>query len=223
MSKLNLPLVKGEDDLSRTFRMVFTVGIIIVGLFVLVNYYAAYHSNCDFIPRVETFADAINTPVDLLPLKYHNNLVMAKSVVLYNLNQKVIPVEQIILIDENRKTYYITRHNAIISHMNKEGSSITFTLPAIMPLAELIIDVGEGYNAQNNIITSQIEVRDANDIVIWHNIKPLSGNVRYNYLNVKKKEILAKPRNNTNKDNGEYNEIQEHDLDNTLQLNTYKS
>ena len=221
MSTLNLPLVRGEDEMYRTYRMLFTVGIIIVGMFLIVSKYAEYQNNCDFIPRLETFANEIDTPVNILPLKYHKSDIMAKSITLYNLNQKIIPVEQIILIGENRAAHYIPRALAHITNINKYGTSITFDLPAPVALMELVIDVGDSYNIQNTLITSQVEIRDIDNKIIWRNDKPLMGGVRYNYLQMRDSELADPTPNLFKKGMGSYNELNEYDLGDTLQKNTW--
>jgi hypothetical protein len=221
MTELNLPLVKEENELHKTFRMLFTVGIIIIGMFFLVSKYAEYQNGCDFAHQLETLADEINTPASILPLKYYNKTFMAKSITIYNLSHKMIPVEQIAIIGEDRVMRYMPLSAAVLTGVGKEGINITFELPSPIALRELIIDVGEIHNIQNTIITSQVEIRDADGSVIWRNENPLKGGVRYNYLKLHGTEVEGPAPHISHKGMGPYNEIDEYDLGDTLQKNTW--
>ena len=99
MTTLNIQLVKSEDEFSKNSRMILIIGIIIISTLIFMNEYSKYKTEL-FIPK-----NIINNPVkmpymksDYINVGLINSNIMAKTVILYNINKNNIPVKNIILV-----------------------------------------------------------------------------------------------------------------------------
>jgi hypothetical protein len=191
MTTLNLPLVKSEDSFSKNGKMVLVVGIIVIVMLVLMNSHAQYQTDL-YIPQYKK-----KNPVNMAPMEFdcinaeqHNDPVMAKSIILYNLNKMSIPINKIVIIGTDTQMEYFPIHRAVVSHPNKKGVRIRFELPKETQIKEIIIDVNAMYDDSRNITTTQVEVRDSDNTVVWSNCKPLQYDYRYVYLRIVKPKFI---------------------------------
>lgn len=224
MTTLNLPIVKGEDAFSKNGRMIFIIGIIVVGMLMIINIQST-HQNDLYIPQYVK-----KNPVrmecmqsDHMKTELSNAPVMAKTIVLYNLNKMTIPVNQIIIIGTDNVISYITRNNAIVTHTNRGGSSVQFNLPKETRIKEVIVDVDMVSKSRANITTTQVDVRDKDDTVVWTNCEPLYNGKRYISLRIVKPLIIYPTMSQKlcTGLSGEQPCTQENTLNNTLQENTW--
>jgi hypothetical protein len=224
MTTLNIPVVKSEMTYSKNCRMVIVVGIIVIGLMILLNTHSNYKNDVYIPPYVRM--NPVNMECmssDFIQIKHENVPVKTKTIVLYNLNKRVIPVRQIMVIGTNTKIIYIPRADAKITHPNKIGTNMRFELPYEINVKQVIIDVEQFCNSKPNITTTQVELLDNNNSVVWNNIKPLNVSDRYIYLYIVKPSIIypTKAQKLCTGLPGSYRCIQENVLNAALQENTW--
>lgn len=224
MNTLNIPLVKSEDDYSKNCKMIFIVGIIVFGIMLLLKSHS-YYKNDIYIPpyikknpvHMECMkSDCIQTNLENVPVK-------AKTIILYNLNKRTIPVRQIMVIATNTRMSYITKDDAKITHPNKVGTVMQFELPQEIAVKQIIIDVDQFCNSKPNITTTQVKILDKDNSVVWTNCEPLHIGDRYIYLHIVKPTIIypTKAQKLCTGLPGSYQCIQENVLNDALQENTW--
>ncbi len=166
--------------------------------------------------RMESFkADRINKNIA-------NVSIPIKSIVLYNLNKKIIPVIQIIYIADNDKINYIPVQYAKISHTDK-GINMQFDLPRETKLKQIVIDIDEFSIWRPNITTTQVEARNKDNVVVWNNSEPLYSDQKYVNLYIVKYNIIypAKSQKLCTVLSGGNDRNQENILNSTLQQNSW--
>jgi hypothetical protein len=224
MTTLNVPRVVSEGSLSKNCKMMFVVSVIIVGVILLMDIQSRYQDEL-YIPQYVKdnpvqmeymTSDCINTNRENVP-------VMAKTIVLYNLNKMVIPVSQIIVIAEDTRIFYVSRSDSKITHPNKVGTTMRFELPNETKIKQVIIDINKFYNSRPNITTTQIEIMDKSNVVVWTNCDPLRVDNRYIYLYMVKPNIIypIKSQKLVTGMSSSYTDIHENTLNNVLLKNTW--
>jgi len=224
MTTLNVPRVVSEGSLSKNCKMVFVVGVVIIGLILLMNSQSRYQNEL-YVPQyVKDHPVQMECMTsDCMKTKRDNVSVMAKTIVLYNLNKLVIPVSQIIVIATDTRIFYVPRSDAKITHPNKVGTTMRFELPQETNIKQVIIDVEQFCNSRPNITTTQIEIRDKGNAVVWTNCDPLYADKRYIYLYIVKPKIIypLKSQKLCTGLPGSYTCIQENTLNNVLRENNW--
>ena len=171
---INVPIVKDELSFSKNIRLISFTVITIISILILMNHIFEVHASI-YIPtpiRMESFeSDCINKNIA-------NVSIPIKSIVLYNLNKKIIPIIQIIYIADNDKINYIPVQYAKISHTDK-GINMQFDLPAETKLKQIVIDIDEFSIWRPNITTTQVEARNSDNVVVWNNCEPLYSDQKY--------------------------------------------
>ena len=182
---INVPIVKDEIPFSKNLRMISFTVITIISILILMNHIFESHLNI-YIPTpicMESFeSDCINKNIA-------NVAIPIKSIVLYNLNKKIIPVIQIIYITDNDIINYIPVQYSIISH-TVNGINMQFDLPKETKLKQIVIDIDEFSIWSPNITTTQVEARNNDNVVVWNNCEPLYSDQRYINLYIVKYNII---------------------------------
>lgn len=169
MSVLNgIPLVKREDDVSKTCKMVFITGGIIVAIICFLYYqnvgiYTPSISN-RMLPMISFTPDDNTKPI------------LGKFIQLINLNKKIIPIYKIVVIDEDRNIFPLYTKNAKYTDIHVKGSMLQFELSKPVYISQLIIDLELNDKRKENIITTQVRIRDSEYDTVWTNDKPLYVN-----------------------------------------------
>ena len=186
MTTLYVPVVKDETAITKNFRMISFISITIIITLIIMNHVIEYNVNIcipPMPPTMESFkSDCINQNSKNIP-------VLAKYIVLKNLNKQKIPVMQILYITDDNIIKYIPIHNAKQKYINK-GVSIQFELTKETKIKQIIIDIDEFSKWRPNINTTRVELRDINNFKVWSNCKPLYSDKKYIDLHIVKQNII---------------------------------
>lgn len=178
MSQINLPIVEGELETTKNNRMIMVTGVIVIIVLVIFINHANNDlyipDNCNNSSCQPLFSDCI--------YKNHNEIVNGRYVTIYNLRKKQIPVNKIIVIADNMIP--VEPSEKVV---NPNGVFYTFDLGKSMPISQLIIDVNLNGN-ESIMSTTQVDIRDENNKVLWYNCEPLLTGDRYIYI------YLSKPK-----------------------------
>jgi hypothetical protein len=186
MTTLYVPVVKDETAITKNFRMISFISITIIITLIIMNHVLEYHVNIcipPMPPTMESFkSDCINQNSKNIP-------ILAKYIVLKNLNKKKIPVMQILYITDANIIKYIPIQNAKQKYINK-GVNIQFELPKETKIKQIIIDIDEFSKWLPNINTTRVELRDINNFKVWSNCKPLYSDKKYIDLHIVNQNII---------------------------------
>jgi hypothetical protein len=180
MTTLNVPIVENENYISKNCRMLFVVGGLVLGIIILMNiqtqrqhemYSPGYNRHTQ--QQLENMSSG---NMDTIP---SGEPVAAKTITLYNLNKKIIPVDAIAVIGTDTRMWHIHRTDAKTNILNGMGSSMRFELPSEIYIKHIVIDVDQFSKSRKNITTTQIDVRNTKDDVVWSNYKQLHSGKRY--------------------------------------------
>lgn len=176
MFKINVPEFRNEPEMKKNTRMFLFLFSTIIIAFILSAY--IFRDTPIFIPPELNMEPATSNKI----VNGFNSTAPAKYIVLYNRNKKDIPVLKVAYIDENNALNYTTKKISNASN----GITIIFELPEETNIKQIIIDKDYYSKYLHNITTTQVELRDSNNKVTWHNTDILSANSRYNYLHIVK-------------------------------------
>ena len=182
MSKYSgIPVVQRENDISKTFKMVIVTGCIIV----IIVCFLYYQDTDIYIPHIDNTFKAIKShkPYDI------TKPVIGKFIQLININKKILPVDKIVVVDNNNSIFPLLTKNAKYTDINKKGSMIQYELSEPIHINQLIIDLNMFDARRGNITTTQVRIRDAEYDIVWSNNDPLSVE-RYNDVYMEKKNII---------------------------------
>ena len=217
---INVPIVKCEIAFLKNLRMISFTVITIIIILIIMNHIFEAHTSI-YIPtpiNMESFeSDCINKNIA-------NVAIPIKSIILYNLNKKIIPVFQIIYITDNDSIHYIPVEYAKISNTYK-GINMQFNLPKETKLKQIIIDIDEFSIWKPNITTTQVEARNNDNVVVWNNCEPLYSDQRYINLYIVKYNIIYPAKSQklcTGLSSGN-DSNQENILNSTLHINSWDS
>jgi hypothetical protein len=181
---LKVPHVIREIPFTKNCKMLYIIGIIVIGFLLIFTYYnnnqlSSFQPDSKPAEQVKLRSDSI---VDM----NYPTTIKASHIILSNLNKFNIPVKRVSIIDNNKKLIYLNPSK--ISY--NKGIMIHFSLPSDIQISQIIIDNNILSKYTNNITTTQITVRDAADKIVWTNNKPLPGGIRYIYLPITTQKII---------------------------------
>jgi hypothetical protein len=174
---LNIPIIKTESKNSIECKMVNT--IICSTIIVLILYYMCLQNNKLNLQRSSIYTEYMT---DVTPAT--NEPVIGKYIQITNINKKYIPINKIIIIDINRKVIPIFNKSANTMKLGKNGITILYTLPKLINISQIIIDIDLSDKRSENIVTTQVRVRDNDYDTLWTNKKQLKLS-RYIELTIK--------------------------------------
>ena len=207
----NLPVVNTESEFSKSNRMVMVIAIIIL----LVYYASSQKKKLTLI----TYNESIEHMSDSLDIAmFDEKPIIGKYIQVINNNKKILPIHKIIIIDINKKVIPIFTKNAKIVKIGK-GVLIEYTLLKPTNISQIIIDVDLFDARAENIVNSQVKVRDSQNEVIWTNNDRLFLS-RYIELNIKDSKYIY-PTKQAVLNNGDTKNEQESRLSGMLLENTW--
>jgi hypothetical protein len=174
MSKISLPNVEVEKDLSKTSKLILVNVIIIIGV-MLIAYYYNTNNYITFIPP--TIHNIQSTDY-----KSPNKIISGNIVRLISQNET--PITKIVIIDDNRKVIPIFTDIKMIKKLPDCRISIDYHLKNTININEIIIDIDMLNNNSKNIIYTNVEIIN-NGKISWIYNNDLSYK-RYNYIHIYK-------------------------------------
>ena len=228
-TEIPIPLVVSEDAEIMEGRMFLVITIIIIVMLLWVN-----HMNCSHIPdaigdQTVISRDIPNSIEHLYlqsknesftsVLEYENSPVDAKTILMTNLNKRKIPVNKIVVID-NQGRLHVIKQSANIPY-GDDGVQMVFILPEQMKVQKIIIDVNQFCVYRANISTTQVDVINQDKKITWSHGKNLPINHRYVYLDIVKPVLVYPDKQDIlcKKENDEPIHSQENKLNSILQMN----
>lgn len=156
-----IPLVKRENDVSKSCKMIFITGGIII-LIVCLIYFSdteIYQPRpCNTIEHMKSYIPDDKTKP-----------VLGKFIQFININKKILPINQIIIIDKDRNMIPISIGKSKVSPINTNGSILEFELPRSTYITQFIIDLNINDKRCDNILTTQVRIRDSEYDTVWTN------------------------------------------------------
>ena len=168
MSRLDgIPLVQREGDVSKSCKMIFVTGVIIVAL-LCVMFYKKHDTVyiCGNSDYVEPMSDI--RPNDQI------SPIFGKFIQLINLNKSMIPVDKIVIIDVNRNMIPLFTKNAKHIKIGQNGSMWQYELDKPVYISQVIIDLNMFDKRKENIVNTQLKIRDVAYEIIWSSYTTLS-------------------------------------------------
>ena len=186
---LTVPIVINEGKIEQSYKMVLFIGIIVIIVLVLIKY-----TNNDNIPvyNINKCVKMGYVKSDNIQKETANNSIIAKKIVLYNLSKNIIPVNAIIVIDNNNNMIPIQKKPIKINNIGIDnlGVEMLFNFNKELILKQIIIDIDLFSENISNILTSQVKVLDKNNNITWNNCEQLSIKSRYIELNISNSDII---------------------------------
>lgn len=167
----NIPLVDREKIESKTYKMIFTTGIIIILILMILHYIKGSNNYLYSTPPV------INV-TKKRALK-QNKPILGSKIRLIN-TSKNITINKISIINSDRKIIHISSDKANIKAHCKGGMIMTFKFKKPTNIRQIIIDTNMLHKDSINIVETQIEILNKGKI-LWVNDEKLSYK-RYNYI-----------------------------------------
>lgn len=220
---LNIPKVVREGNFTKNCKMILSVGCIVLISFILIN---SGTQHKDIYINTSKKNNSIQTQIielDKIQKTTTESSIMAKTVVLYNLNKRTIPVRQIIIIDNNHQMIYIHRDAANIIHPTDNSVKMYFNLPYEIEVIQIIVDSDQLCDYIQNITTTQVELQNAKNVMVWSNSEPMNVGNRYAYLRIVKPNITYQTESQKlcTGSPGEYTYLAENNLNEILQKNIW--
>ena len=189
MSKLNIPIVEGEDEKTKNCRLLTTAGVIIISVLVLLFIFES--SKVDISKIFEKYH---YKKITTCHYKNHNEPVVMRYVKLYNITKSQIPIDKIVVIQSDGVMIPIYRDKALTSR-RQNGFSITFDIGREVSMRELILDFGDNRDDDADLIisTTQVEVQNEKGAIVWYNCDPIRSGNRYVYLYMTKEKLIHPP------------------------------
>lgn len=176
MAGPEIPHVKRELVFSKTIKMVYVIGIIILLIIVYVFNYDKSQKKLIKKPNI------INAPVlnCMLSKSQFNRPILGDSIILYNLTN-IVPINRIMVISTDRHIIELETSRAEIKYPYG-GISLKFYLPKPLVISEIIIETDVNNKFSPNILKTQLDIMK-NNTVMWsyNNILQLK---KYNYVHV---------------------------------------
>jgi hypothetical protein len=174
-----IPLVKREGDVSKTCKMIFITG----GIILIIICFLYCQTVDIYVPPISNRME----PMISLDLNDGNKPVLGKFIQLINLNKKILPIYKIVVIDIDRNIFPLYAKNAKHTNINTKGSMIQFDLPKPVYISQLTIELELDDKRKENIITTQVRIKNSEYDNVWSSTKPLYVN---KYVDV----YVAQPR-----------------------------
>jgi hypothetical protein len=95
--------------------------------------------------------------------------VLGKFIQFVNIDKKILPINKIIIIDKDRNMIPISLGNAKVSPSNEKGSILEFELARPTYITQFIIDLNINDKRCDNILTTQVRIRDSDYDTVWTN------------------------------------------------------
>ena len=158
-----IPLIIRENDISKTCKMLFIVGGIIILMIYLMHYQNTniYYPKCNVEPMKNVIPDDKTQPV------------LGKYIQLVNLNHKRLPIYKIVVLDKDRIMHPLYTKSARYTELFKKGSMIQYELPKGVYISQIIIELELDDARSKHIATTQVRIRDAEYDTVWTSTKPL--------------------------------------------------
>ena len=188
MSKLNIPIVEGEDGKTKNCRLLMTAGAIIISVLILLF---VFESSSLDISKI--FERCEYEKITTCHYKNHNEPVTMRYVKLYNITKSQIPIDKIVVIQMDGVMIPIYRNKALTNRSKQNGFSITFDVGREVLMRELILDFGDDQNNDLIISTTQVEVQNGEGDTVWYNCDPIKTGGRYVYLYMTKEKLIHPP------------------------------
>ena len=167
----NIPLIEREKIESKTYKMVFTTGLIIILILMMLHYTKGSNNYLYSTPPV------IN--VTKKSAAKQNKPIMGSVVRLIN-TSKNIPINKISIINNDRKITNISSDKAVTKQHCKGGMIMTFKIKKPTNIHQIVIDTDMLQQDSINIVDTQVEIVNKGK-VLWVNDNKLSYK-RYNYI-----------------------------------------
>jgi hypothetical protein len=166
MSTLDgIPLVKRENDISKTCKMLFIISSVII----LIICFFYYKKKDIYLQPIFNNVEPIKSVVS----NDKTQPMLGKFIQLINLNKKNLPIYKIVIIDKDRNIFPIYTKYAKILNIGKKGSTIQYELPKSIYISQIIIELNTFDARAKNITTTQVRIRDAEFDTVWTNNKSL--------------------------------------------------
>ena len=175
MNAQNLPYVKTEGDITKTYKLITVPSFIILLLLLLLYNYV----NGSYITYKHPSIHNVN--INSRNILSSNTIIHADSIRI--ISTKQIPVVCMYVLDNNNKLQKYT-NNIIIKTKKDNIFILEYMLDNIVDVRDIIIEIDINNNYSKNIIDAVVEIINNNKIV-WISPKKLSYN-RYNKLSVYK-------------------------------------
>lgn len=211
----NLPVVNDESVFSKNSRMCLVIAIITL----LLLYVCSQKKDLNLTTYnrcIEHMSDSLVDSLDVV--MYDTSPIIGKYIQVINNNKKILPIHKIVIIDANKKVIPIFTKDAKITNI---GSGVLIEYELLKPtnISQIIIDVNLLDARSENIVNSQVKVRDSQYNVIWTNNDRLFLS-RYIELNIKDPKYIY-PIKQAVLNNDETTDEQESRLTGMLLENTW--
>lgn len=167
MSRLDgVPIVQRENDASKNCKMVVVTGVIIL-LIICVMFYQKND-------QVYTYGNSEYIE-PMMVVNHENSLnpVLGQFIQLINLDKDMIPVNKIVIIDKDRNMYPLSTKDAIYTKVRKTGSMWQYKLTKPVYITQIIIDLNMSDKRKENIVNTQVRIRDTEYDTLWTSNKRL--------------------------------------------------
>ena len=156
-----ITLVKRENDISKSCKMIVITG----GIIVLILCFIYYNNTEIYRPRPCNMIEPMKSCITDDKTKP----VLGKFIQFVNIDKKILPINQIIIIDKDYNMIPISLGKGKVSHINEKGSILEFELPRPTYINQFIIDLNINDKRCDNILTTQVRIRDSEYDTVWTN------------------------------------------------------
>mgnify|MGYP000876610861 CR=1 FL=1 len=160
-----------------------------------------YHSNQTKSNQTKSISDIKKEKLmnaDIVNMNYidrmkeHKNIV-GKFIEIRNNNRKEIPLNKIIVMNDNRKLIQLLEFT---TQQTKTGVIYTYIIPEPEKIRQIILDICIYNSFIDNVKTSQVSVLDDNKKVIWKYNNIINTDRRYHYIDISDPKIVYDRPNN---------------------------
>ena len=121
--------------------------------------------------------------------------VLGKYVQIINLNKPMTCISKIVIIDENGKIFPLISKNSECKSINNKGTIVEYTLPNPSYIQQIIINLNVFSKQSENIVNSQVVIRDSDYNIVWSSKKPLYVNEYVDVYVSERYKIYPAPQN----------------------------
>ena len=197
MDAINIPIIKRETNLSKSCKMIYITGVIIILTIVCLHYQKKNFHEIFTLPDIIEIKKITNPKTTdkciQLKLNNHNNPVLGKYIQLINLNKQV-PIKKIVVIDSNKIAIELFAKKVMKN--GKTGISIEYELPKPVNIVQIIIDTNMFDKRSLNIVTTQVKIKNKDNCIVWSYNKPLNY-TRYNYVYIVESHVIHPVKSQT--------------------------
>lgn len=164
MSSFNIPKVVGESEFYKSIKMTTVVCIIFIVMLVglLMQRDTPMLRNHHKTDQLDAVSIDINNAANIP--------ILSKFIVLTNINRSKIPVRKVVVMTADRQLHMLESNNPAHCKTYKSASGgivMSFALLKEMAVSQIIIDVDVLDKSYPNIRTTQVELRDADNVIKW--------------------------------------------------------